>query len=228
MKYIKNISDRVRAAENRAAVIYAKTDGKLYKWLKRLYVVFLMLSVVTSLLYVGGRWSHIYEKTKLGFDIPYLSQIKTSILTVGICSLVWIIAALLIKFKGEIISAILTVGAGVVSCAALIDASQNTAQFNEGINDNFWYRHFIPLIIAVFFIVWMIIVKLRAEIKFRRAYINMTNRIYEQFHTEDISESDWEHFLKNYDPRAEEEKRRRMKKGEYKYSPIVAEETEEK
>ena len=46
----------------------------------------------------------------------------------------------------------------------------------------------------------------------------MVNRIYEQYGGKELSEAEWEEFLNNYDPRAEEEKRRRNKKkaGEYK------------
>lgn len=229
MKYISNISDRVVAAEKRAAVIYAKTDGKLYKWLKILYVIAMVISIVMSLFYIGGRASHLYEIEKLGLNIlstTDINAVKTSLITVGICAVIWVISALLIKFKGEIISAVLTVAAGIVSCASLISASRGTAQFNEGINDNFWYRHFIPLFIAVFFIVWMVIVKLRQEFKFRRAYTNMVNRIYQQFHSEDLSEDEWEDFLKTYDPRAEEEKRRRKKKGIAEYKPLTVEEND--
>ena len=42
----------------------------------------------------------------------------------------------------------------------------------------------------------------------------MVSRIYETYKREDINEEEWEEFLKNYDPRAEEEKRRREKKNE--------------
>lgn len=227
MKYIKNISNRVYAAEKRAGIVYAKTSGKLYKWLKCLYILSMLVSVVMSLLYIGGRASHLYELKSLKLEIlssADIEKVQTSIITVGICAVVWLVAAIIIKFKAEIISAVLTVAAGIVSCASLISASQNTAQFNEGINDNFWYRHFIPLFVAVLFITWMVIIKLRQEIRFRRAYTNMTNRIYEQFHSEDINEEDWEAFLKNYDPRFEEEKRRRKKKGIEEYKPLVEQE----
>lgn len=226
MKYIKNIENRVRAAEKRAAVFYAKTDGKLYKWLKILYVISMLFATATSLLYVAARASRLQELNKLNIDIlnsSDIEKVKTSIITVGLCSLVWVIAVILIRFKAEVVSALLTLCAGTVSCASLIAASQGTAQFNEGINDNFWYRHFVPLIIAVFFIIWMVILKLRAELLFRRAYTNMVNRIYEEYHCEDLSEEQWENFLSNYDPRAEEEKRKRKKKGISEFSSIIDE-----
>ena len=230
MKYIKNISDRVRAAEKRAAVFYAKTDGKLYKWLKILYIISILFATTTSLLYVAARASRLQELKKLDIDIlssSDIDKVKSSIITVGICALIWVIAVILIRFKAEIISALLTVSSGVVSCAFLITASQGTIQFNEGINDNFWYRHFIPLILALFFIVWMVIIKLRAEYLFRRAYTNMVNRIYEEYHSEDLGEEQWEEFLNTYDPRAEEEKRKRKKKGILEFTSIVDQNSEE-
>lgn len=227
MKYIKNISERVLAAEKRAGIVYEKTDGKLYKWLKRLYVFTLLISVITSLLYIGGRASLLFEIEKQGIEIQGTAAANTvnaSIITVGICSAVWLIAAIAVRFKGEIISALLTVTAGTVSCVCLISASRNTAQFNEGINDSFWYRHFVPFLLASLFIIWMVIIKLRQELRFKRAYTNMVNRIYADLHKDDISEEEWESFLKTYDPRAEEEKRRMRKKGLDGYKPIITEE----
>lgn len=231
MKYIVNISARVVAADNRAAIIYAKTDGLLYKWLKGLFFFAISVSIIMSLLYIGGRASHLYEIKKLGLDVlssADINSVKSSILTVGICTLVWIIAALLVRFKLEVTSAVITLASGIVSCASLINASQNTAQFNTGINENFWFRHFIPLFIAFFFLVWMVIIKVRQKYLFHRSYTNMVGRIYLQFHTDDLNEEQWNEFLENYDPRAEEEKRRRLKKQGGKYTPIYGDQADKK
>ena len=221
MKYIENIAERVRKAEERAAVIYAKTDGLLYKRLKTFYIISLSVAILMSLLYIGGRASHIYEITALKLDVVSTSDIntaKSSMLTTGIVCVLWLVSLVFIKLKKEIISLILTIAPGIVSCATLIASSQNTSEFNTGINTDFWLRHFIPLFLAMFFIVWMIIIKYRASLRFKTAYNNMVNRIYEQYGGKELREAEWEEFLNNYDPRAEEEKRRRNKKkaGEYK------------
>ncbi len=215
MKYIKNIVDRVESAEKRAAVIYAKTDGKLYKWLKILYVVSACFTALMGFFYCISRYFKISELMNLDIKIESLTEInavKQSIITVLICSAFWLICAVIIKWKQEIVSLLLLLSSGTVACATLINASKNTAEFNAGINTAFWWRHFVPLLLSLFFIVWMLCIKFRQQYRLKIAYNNMVNRIYETYRRDDISEEEWEEFLINYDPRAEEEKRRREKK----------------
>ena len=215
MKYIKNIVDRVEFAEKRAAVIYAKTNGLLYKWLKILYVLSLCLSALMGFFYCISRYLKISELNRLNIKIESFSDIKSvkqSILTVLICSVLWLVCAVIIKWKQEIVSAVLLISSGSVAVSFLIRASRNTAEFNVGINTAFWWRHFVPLALSLFFIVWMLIIKFRQQYRLKVAYNNMVNRIYTTYRREDINEEEWEEFLKNYDPRAEEEKRRREKK----------------
>jgi hypothetical protein len=217
MKYIKNIVDRVEAAEKRAAVFYAKTDGLLYKWLKILYVLSLCLSALMGFFYCLSRHFKISELDRLNIKIESFSDIKavkSSIITVLICSVFWLICASVIKWKQEIVSAVLLISSGSVAVSFLVRASRNTAEFNVGINTAFWWRHFVPLALSLFFIVWMLIIKFRQQHRLKIAYNNMVSRIYETYKREDINEEEWEEFLKNYDPRAEEEKRRREKKNE--------------
>lgn len=214
-KYIENIAHRVRLADARAAVIYAKTDGKLYKWLKFLYIASMAVNIIMALLYVLSRSSTIDGINATQLEIKnhaILNAVNQSITIMSIVAGVWLIASVLIKFKLEIISALLTISSGVVAFITLHSASKNTAQFNEGVSSAFWFRHFLPIALAVFFIIWMLYIKLREKYRFKIAYNNMVGRIYEQYHTDDLSEEDWEIFLTEYDPRVQEEKRRREKK----------------
>ncbi len=215
MKYIKNIVDRVEASEKRAAIIYAKTDGKLYKWLKWFYVISVCFTALMGFFYCLSRYFKISELDRLNIKIDSfndINNVKQSIITVLVCSVIWLICAVTIKWKQEIVSLLLLISSGIVACSSLIGASKNTAEFNVGINTAFWWRHFVPLMLSLLFIVWMLYIKIRQQYRLKIAYNNMTNRIYETYRSEDISEEEWEEFLKNYDPRAEEEKRRRQKK----------------
>ena len=215
MKYIKNIVERVEAAEKRAAVIYAKTNGLLYKWLKILYVLSISITALMGFFYCLSRYFKISELNRLNINIESQSDIKAvkqSIVTILICSVIWIICAVIIRWKQEIISVLLLISSGTVALVTLARASRDTGEFNVGINTAFWWRHFVPLLLCVFFIVWMLIIKLRQQHRLKIAYTNMVSRIYLTYRTEDISEDEWEEFLKNYDPRAEEEKRKREKK----------------
>lgn len=211
MKYIKNISERVLAAERRAGVVYAKTDGKLYKWTKILFYIALTVSLIMSLLYVLGR-------INIGYDLLSNNQ-KTFVITNAVILLFWIAAMVFTRLKKDLIALILTLFPGIVALLTLQNDSRNTGEFNAGINADFWIRHFVPLFLAVCLIFLATYIRLRESFRFKRAYLNMVNRIYEQYHTEEINEEKWEEFLKDYDPRAEEEKRRRKKKAGEEYKP---------
>lgn len=227
MKYVENIAERVRYAEKRAAVIYAKPGGKLYEWVNLLYYIFMCLSVLMSVFYVAGRLLRIEELKRLATDTinnADLVKAKNSAIYVGICAVLWIAAMIILKFKAEIVSAVLTVIPGIISLVILIGSSQNTPEFNSGINVSFWFRHFIPILLSASLVCWLTVIRIRADVKFKTAYTNMVNHIYQQYNCDDLSEEGWQEFLENYDPRAEEEKRRREKKGESNYKSIVIDE----
>lgn len=226
MKYLENIAEMTRNAERRAAVIYAKTDGKLYKWLRILYILSLCVTSLMGFFYCLGRHFTISEQQKFGLvdDFTVINKVKTSITVVLICSVIWLVCAIILKWKQEILSFILLVLSGAASIFPLIASSKNTQEFNSGINSVFWWRHFVPLCISLLFIVWMLYIKLRQAHRFNIAYTNMVNRIYKEFNKEDLTEDEWEKFLENYDPRAEEEKRRRNKKSKKAYDNIILEE----
>ena len=214
MKYVESIAQRVRAAEIRSALFYTKPTDKLYKRLRTLYTVFTAISAITSLLFVAARYTRIEALTAAGLNLDnanHINSLKSTILTVGICAAVQLIALILSFVKLEYLSAPITLLSGTVSCIILADNSTNTMEFNEGINPSFWLRHFIPFLLALLFIVWLVILKARAEIIFRRNYLNLVSYIYKTYHTDDMSDSQWEDFLKEYNPKAEEEKRRREK-----------------
>lgn len=220
MKYIENIACLVRNAEKRAAINYAKTDGLLYKSIKILYIISAVISFIMSAFFVIGRMIKISEIKELAVETANNSDItaaKNSALSVGILSILFIASIVILKFKAEIISAALTLISGTASIFILMNVSKNTLEYNSGINASFWFRHFIPIVLSVIFICWLTAIKIRANIKFNTAYTNMVNRIYKDYNKDNLTEEEWAEFLENYDPRAEEEKRRREKKNQ-KYS----------
>lgn len=220
MKYIENIAYLVRNAEKRAAINYAKPDGLLYKSIKILYIISAVISFIMSAFFVIGRMIKISEIKELAVETANNSDItaaKNSALSVGILSVLFIAAIVILKFKAEIISAALTLISGTASIFILMNVSKNTLEYNSGINASFWFRHFIPIVLSVIFICWLTAIKIRSNIKFNTAYTNMVNRIYKDYNKDNLTEEEWAEFLENYDPRAEEEKRRREKKNQ-KYS----------
>lgn len=217
MKYIENIAEKVRTAENRAAVIYAKVDGRLYKWLKILYITAMIITFTMTSMYIIGRINW-FEGNSVA-----MKNLVPTFITHGIILILWLASMILVRFKLDYISAVLTVIPGIVGIFDFKNLMTNI-DYTSGIHSDFWIRHFVPLAVASFLIIWMAIINIRAKLRFRNAYKLMVNRIYQQFSNDDINEEEWEEFLKNYDPRAELEKQRRKKKGEDKpYTPIVIE-----
>lgn len=221
MKYIENIAEKVRTAENRAAVHYAKPDGRLYKYLKISYITAMVITFTMTSMYIIGRLNMFAGNSQA------MKNLVPTLITHGIILVSWLVSMILIKFKFDYISAVLTVIPGAVGIFDFKNLMTNV-DYVSGIHSDFWIRHFIPLAVASFLIIWMAIINIRAKVRFGNAYKLMVARIYQQFSNDDINEEEWEEFLKNYDPRAELEKQRRKKKGEDKpYTPIVIEDEKE-
>ncbi len=212
MKYIKNIADRVTAAQKKAGSFQAKTDGVMYKRVKFIYYLFTIYAFCFSFIYVMFRLNE-GESFFDGYALMDSAQLTYFYVSISALAM-WIAAYVLSVLKFDVTAFALTLLPGIAVLICMYKDMRSTADFSYGLNANYWPYHFIPIVCACLFIGWAAFIHVRERLKFRRDYINMINRIYEQFHTDDIKEQEWESFLENYDPRNEEEKRKRNKKAE--------------
>lgn len=214
MKYVKNIADRVKAAQKRAGTFQVTTDSTMYKRLKLIFYLFLIYAFSFSFITIMNKLNY---SEKFGDSYNYLNSIQLKSFYISTAAVVlWIAAYIFSLCKKDLVAFILTFVPGCAELVCKFYDMHNTGNFSQGLNNDYWPFHFIPIAGAIIFIGWAAFIRLREKHNFKQAYINMVNRIYEQYHSDDIKEDEWEEFLENYDPRAEEEKRRRAKKEQSK------------
>jgi len=196
MKY--NVLQRVRQIEEKKGIIYAKADGRLYKTVKFFYVLFWIYALAMNLLYVFANLL-VHSGTEV------FASIKNSLITVSIASAVMIIALIIMKFKDQIWSNVTVIALNLLSAVFLILTYANLMEDVVGLwgfKYSFYWRHSVPLAIIAILAVWLCAIALRANLKTNKQYKAVVNNLYEQYNlsaeNEQLSEEEWEDFLKNY------------------------------
>lgn len=197
MKKYDGVLKRVRDVERKNGIVYAKTDGRLYKTLKAFYCIFGIWTFFMNLFYV------------LGFLLMYsgtdnMKNVKASLITVSVCTVLIIIGFVLNCLKAYIPGGILS----VIPCAFLIPTFAHPLEDSLGYlgyKASFYWRHFAPLTVMLILIVWITVLAVRAKVKTNRQYKRVTENLYNMYNLDsrsenEISEEEWNTFLETYDP----------------------------
>lgn len=199
MKMQYNILQRVRRIEEKAGIKYAKADGKLYITLKVLYIILFAYTMAINVLYVLGT-SLVYS----GKDT--FADIKNSLITVTVASLGLIAALVFAKFKNKIWANITCMALNLLSCIFLVltFAQRLTDDLGFlGYKFSFYWRHSVPLLLIIIFSAWFCIIAIREMVKTKKQYKKVVENLYEKYNVasenEQLSEEEWEEFLKNYE-----------------------------
>ena len=199
MKLQYYVLRRVRQIEEKKGISYAKTDGKLYKSLKISYVLFLVYTLAINLLFILANFLVFHGKDNF-------NNIKTSIITV-VCGTVGLLTGLFImKFKNQIWANSTTIVLNVLSTTFLGLTFANLMEDSLGLwgyNYSFYWRHSVPLALIAILGIWLSVIALRANIKTQKQYKKVVENLYEKYNlsadNEQVSEEQWEEFLKNYE-----------------------------
>ncbi len=184
MKYNEDILTKVRIYEEKRGINYAKTDGKLYKTLKVLYVLMFAYTMVINLLYILG--------TLLLED---LSTVQKNILyTVSALCVSLVVSLIVMRFKKYLWANIAYTVLNILSCVGLCVTfgviSADPVGF-LGFLPLFYYRHFAPLLIMTVLTVWLFVIALNSFIKTRKCYNTILENLYNSTET-DINSLEWE------------------------------------
>ncbi len=200
MKYEANILKRVRQIEEKKGIYYARTDGKLYKTLKIVYVLVWAYTLFMNFMFAAGNMLlyHLNENVKRDM-VP--------IITVAVATAVLIACLVILRFKNKAWTNYTFGIANLLSCAVLFLTYMNIMTDSLGLwgfNYSFYWRHAVPLILLVILAVWLSVIALKADIKTNKLYKKTVENLYTQFNLsngeESLSEEDWEEFIKNYNP----------------------------
>lgn len=196
MKYYQGILDRVRILEHKNAIFYAKTDGKLYKALKWLYILAFAYGGFNVLAFV------------LGVMIKYgghLSDFTIELLTPGISLILMLAGFVLLLKKVHIVATALN---SIPSCVMIFffrNRLIDEFSADNSVFPQYYWRHLVPLLLIILLSMWMCGIALRAEYKTKTLYIKVTENLYNLYKVnvesgEELTEEEWDTFLKKYDP----------------------------
>ena len=169
MKLNAEIIEKVRLYEGNNRIIYAKTDGRLYKSIKSVYFLVVLYTLVMNFFYIMG---NVLSQDR--FEI-----FENSVYMVALLSVLLIAALVLIKFKDYCwahISAFLLNVIGCV-CLNLVFMKQLNPAFYISM---FYWRHFVPFCLIVLLSLWITIIALRAILKTQKSYKTISGNVGEE------------------------------------------------
>ncbi len=199
MKKYEGVLARVRELEYKRGIKYANTDSRIYKVFKVLYILMLIWTTATNLLFVLGHL--LMYSSGTGLDT---AELKNRIIGVSVCGVLLIAGAVLNRFRLYIVSAAVSLVSAVVLILQLGKISTDDFGF-LGFKPMFYFRHFIPAVLLLVFLGVLTLIAVRANIKTDRMYKKVTENLYNMYNVSDaaagsLTDEQWDEFLKNYNP----------------------------
>lgn len=195
----ETILAQVRKSEYKYNYNYAKKDGSLYTGLRTVFIIAFVFAAVFALFVALQPWVNDGVKYESASAVPMIYTFLIS----GVLAVVFSL------FRISVATVVLSVPTGI---AVLLEFAKLLPDPNVflGINVKFYWAHLAPILTLVFCAVFMLVIELRANRILKQNYTKIANRIYEEYssHAENLSEEEWEEFLKNYDPRPSKKTKR--------------------
>lgn len=191
MKMYDNVLEKVKLYEEKRGIVYATTDGRLYKGLKGLYVLAFVYTMVMNFFFIMG---NVLSETRF-------ENFKNSVYTVGALSLVLIVALVALRFKKHIVANAAAFVLNAFGSAALVLTFAKLLEDVLGYKASFYWRHLVPLCILVFLSLCLTIIAVRAILKTQKSYKKVVENLYLSHQTAaentGLSDEEWDEVLKN-------------------------------
>ncbi len=190
MKMYDNILEKVRVYEEKRGIVYAKTDGNLYKGFKVFYILLFAFTFVMNSFFLLG--------TLLSETL--FTSLKDSIYTVAGLSVVLIASLVIMKFKNSIWANIVSLLLNLLACTGLCLTFGVLLQDVIGFKISFYWRHLAPLCLMALVSVVLTVIALRAITKRNKTYKKIVENIYTQYTASEdttLSDEQWDEVLKN-------------------------------
>ena len=194
MKMQESVLRRVRAVEEKNGIKYAKTEGKLYKTLRVIYIILFAYTMAINLFFVAGT-ALVYGKT------DNFINVQNTVVSVCVCTAVLIAGFVLSFFRFKLAAGIISIIPEILLISVFGSAMKDITGF-MGYTVSFFWRHFIPLVLLVIIMTATTVIALRARIKTEKQYKKVMDNLYNIYKQSgtDITDEQWEEFLKYYDP----------------------------
>ena len=194
MKMQESVLRRVRMIEEKNGIKYAKTEGKLYKTLRVLYIITFAYTMAINLLYIAGMLL-VYGGT------DNFKNVVNSLISVCVCTAVIIAGFVLSFFRFKFAAGVMSIAPEIFLIPVFGAVMKDDLGF-MGFTASFFWRHFAPLALLVILMTATTVIAVRARIKTEKQYKKVTENLYKLYQSTggDISDDQWEEFLKEYDP----------------------------
>ena len=198
MKMNETILKQVKKSEEKYNIRYAKKDGALYSGLRTAFFIAFAFAAVFAIFVILQPWANEGVKYESSATIPTIY----TFLIGGAIGAVFAINKISI---GSVIFTVPTGGLAVIEFAKLLP-DPNGIFF---LNLKFYWAHLIPILVIIGCAIGMFLIEIRAKHILKKGYDKISKRIYEEYssHAENLSEEEWEEFLKTYDPRPSKKKK---------------------
>jgi len=146
-------------------------------------------------------------------DSEQMSLYKNSLITVSVCTALLILAYILTNLKLNVTGGIISTVSSVLTVLSVGNFLKDENGF-LGYKISFYWRHLVPAVIMLLIIALLMFISVRERIKTDKLYKSVVNNLFEEYkrnHTGELSEQEWENFLKNYN---HEEYKRSLKNNE--------------
>ncbi len=179
-KYKPNIMKLVDDYQYKYGISFQRTDGSTYKTLRVFAILSFAYLILTSLIYILG-------SSPLAYDYKHIFQVTL------ISSIIYTAAFVLMFFKFNLIGLLLNIAATLIKLPII------TILF-EGyiVNKNIYWRIIIPICLVLLFSAIMCYISTREKVIISRDYKAVLDKLYNQHHTDDMTEEDWSEFIDNY------------------------------
>lgn len=199
MKMYDGVLKRVRELEEKRGIVYAKPQGKLYKWVRFSATVFFSYVLIMNLMFILAMFIMV-DAGQAKMD-----DVFNSIVTVGVCSAVSLAGIILTYCKIHITGGILTILPLIVTVPFFAIPMKDDLEGFLGFRYSFYWRHFGPIVLTVLLVLWITLIAVISKIKTEKMYKKVIENLFNIYkisetEVENISAEQWEEFLRNYNP----------------------------
>lgn len=195
LKKLNNIERLSKDYEKKYGIKYADTSSLSYKIVKWVFFAVCLFAAFTSFAAVFG--TNLY----LSSNPDSAALFKTDMIIIFVSSAVLLLSGIFMLFKKSFISLPLYLISAVYQLIKF-KSWMTGADMTAGLHGDYWWRHFIPLILGIILALICFFIHLTSKIKANRSYKAVLEKIYLRFpeKKETLSEAEWTEFLKGYNP----------------------------
>lgn len=200
MKKYESILKRVEQVEYKLGISYAKTSGKLYKYMWIINLIAVVYLCLVNILVILSTALNMIAGGNRVFSIQ-------TIILIGISTVLEIVAVCFEKSRLKITGGILSIIPIPYLMYVFIKSCYSYGEGFLNLKSIFYTRHLPSLALITVASAIMLFISAREKIKTNSSYKRILTNLYDNYKNErardnlEVSDEDWEEFITNYSPK---------------------------